>query len=602
MADADHPRAVWNATASSRPINGGVISGDIGDTSEKSSLTFTATPNAGFVFVGWSWLYTGSSSIGNPDPSSNTITFNNPEASEETSGILALQANFSGGEDEVTITVVASPQAGGTVSGGGEYRVGSSFTITATPKEGYRFEGWSDAEAGNKSPYTGTAFFDKTYTAYFVPNTDPPKHRVTTVIGTPRGTTNGDGLYSVNSQFTITATPYNEDGTEDPGGDRYEFDYWEDQDKKRITTSSYTGTMGNVDLVYTAHFKKKRKYKVQIKEVAIGGGAGTFKCDLNTSVHGTGEFYPGQTCNLTAGANPGAKLICFFVKELWTITHYDSGSASFAVNSDVDVYALSLYESASFDYNVVDQNWAEADKNIIAVSGDGVGTSTKLKPLVEINVSIAISSSFVDNCELSPFVTGKYFSSDMMSEVSGGDTPNMKLMITGDSTELEEYYENEFTKGTYYFQEQSYKDAITFTYKNKPGKRKISYSIKYYKKQFISATEIASRQTSSEPTGEFFVDQSVTSTVVLRAKGTSDVQTKPPYSFTLQNVTSTHGEVVMIGGDLTARITIQPRSSEESGDETIEIKGIIWHQHDGLILYGSSSGKILCKNDAILVR
>ena len=43
-----------------------------------------------------------------------------------------------------TITVTASPSAGGSVTGGGSYKGGSSCTVKATPNSGYTFAGWHE--------------------------------------------------------------------------------------------------------------------------------------------------------------------------------------------------------------------------------------------------------------------------------------------------------------------------------------------------------------------------------------------------------------------------------------------------------------------------
>lgn len=55
----------------------------------------------------------------------------------------------------------------GSVSGGGNYTEGTIITLTATPKEGYIFSGWSDGDKTNpRSVTVGTT--DATYTALFV--------------------------------------------------------------------------------------------------------------------------------------------------------------------------------------------------------------------------------------------------------------------------------------------------------------------------------------------------------------------------------------------------------------------------------------------------
>ena len=72
--------------------------------------------------------------------------------------------------DTVRITVVANNASWGTVSGGGLYRYNERMTITATPRSGYYFRYWSDAE-GNlisfNSTYVKTVSQSKKYIAVF---------------------------------------------------------------------------------------------------------------------------------------------------------------------------------------------------------------------------------------------------------------------------------------------------------------------------------------------------------------------------------------------------------------------------------------------------
>jgi PKD repeat protein len=70
----------------------------------------------------------------------------------------------------VYITVSADPSNGGTVSGGGEYAYGETCTVTATPRNGYTFNGWMENEevVSNELEYSFTATSDRDLVATFV--------------------------------------------------------------------------------------------------------------------------------------------------------------------------------------------------------------------------------------------------------------------------------------------------------------------------------------------------------------------------------------------------------------------------------------------------
>lgn len=64
-----------------------------------------------------------------------------------------------------TVSVSSANTSMGTVSGGGEYEEGTTATVTATPKSGYKFTKWSNGTT--KNPYTFTVNKDISLTAYF---------------------------------------------------------------------------------------------------------------------------------------------------------------------------------------------------------------------------------------------------------------------------------------------------------------------------------------------------------------------------------------------------------------------------------------------------
>ena len=119
--------------------------------------------------------------------------------------------------DTYTITVSASPAAGGTVSGGGTYYKGETATVKATSKLGYRFTGWyyRDKKVSSNETYTFTVGANGNLVAEFE---QVPTYTVTvTASPTEGGTVTGGGTYVKGETVTVTATPK-------PG---YKFVKWE---------------------------------------------------------------------------------------------------------------------------------------------------------------------------------------------------------------------------------------------------------------------------------------------------------------------------------------------------------------------------------------
>jgi predicted ribosomally synthesized peptide with SipW-like signal peptide/uncharacterized repeat protein (TIGR02543 family) len=120
-----------------------------------------------------------------------------------------------------TITAVANPEEGGTVSGSGTYEKGTEITLSATANEGYNFVNWTrnGTEVSTNASFDITVTGNADYTANFEPI---PKYKVTvsTSNGGPyypggwyaSGTAiiQGDGIsgtFEEGTQVTITATP-----------------------------------------------------------------------------------------------------------------------------------------------------------------------------------------------------------------------------------------------------------------------------------------------------------------------------------------------------------------------------------------------------------
>ena len=122
-------------------------------------------------FKGWKvsdvrgWASSNGVSWNPSNPNSGVVTSQSCSARSMISACKVLSIDA---EELVTITVVSANSDYGTVSGGGSVKSGSSVTITANPKTGFRFTGWDDSGSdSNKASRTIKATEDAKYTAYF---------------------------------------------------------------------------------------------------------------------------------------------------------------------------------------------------------------------------------------------------------------------------------------------------------------------------------------------------------------------------------------------------------------------------------------------------
>lgn len=129
-----------------------------------ASVTVVATPESGFIFVGW--RNNGSDEIISTD-ANYTFTL---------TGSADLIAVFREDVKQVTIQVLSAPSGTGTATGAGTYDSGTAVTFTATPRTGYRFLGWKlqgeSSYMSTSNPYTHVFTENATLVAEFVGDDD----------------------------------------------------------------------------------------------------------------------------------------------------------------------------------------------------------------------------------------------------------------------------------------------------------------------------------------------------------------------------------------------------------------------------------------------
>ena len=142
-------------------------------------------------------------------------------------------------QQKFNVTVVSLDDAMGTVTGSGQYPVGSEIVITATANEGYSFQKWHDGNTDNPRIITVTA--DITYTAIFAASYDPGQYFYVTVVSSNEvmGTVKGEGNYPAGAKINIMATP----------NLGFVFQKWDDGNTDTTRTITVTG-----DATYTAIF------------------------------------------------------------------------------------------------------------------------------------------------------------------------------------------------------------------------------------------------------------------------------------------------------------------------------------------------------------
>ena len=357
--------ALGNVAVLASPTNGGSVVGG-GQYLLGSNATVTASASNGWVFANWN----------------GTIT-NNPWVFAVISNGIACTANFA---QVSTVAVSANPAAGGSVTGGGVYFVGSNASLTAVASNNWAFTGWMGGLTNNSltvvvpptnSTYTANFAAVATITAgdntnvggsvtgsgvYFVGSNDVlsamasngwlfirwsdgstnnPRNVVVasnatytaifaptvllTVQANPAngGNVSGGGTYVVGSNATLSATASNS----------WQFVAWNDG----VTNALRTVVMPPGGAIYTANFS------------ALGNVAVLASPTNGGSVVGGGQYLLGSNATVTASASNGwvfANWNGTITNNPWVFAVISNGIACTANFAQVSTVAVSANPAA----------------------------------------------------------------------------------------------------------------------------------------------------------------------------------------------------------------------------------------------------------------
>lgn len=188
------------------------------------------------------------------------------------------------------ITAYVDPVNSGVVSGDGVYQQGSTCVLTATANSGYSFDYWTKdgVTVSSESTYSFTVTENASYVAHFssaqvicsiVTLSDPDEG----------GSTNGGGMYNVNTSCTIVATP-------NPG---YKFVKWTKGQGDVSDEPVHTFVVSS-NATYVAHFE------LDVVGYTISANANP---TIGGTIIGTGMYAPGITVTLEAEANEGYRFV-----------------------------------------------------------------------------------------------------------------------------------------------------------------------------------------------------------------------------------------------------------------------------------------------------
>lgn len=179
-------------------------------------------------------------------------------------------ASFIVQSKPVTIAVVAQPEDGGSILGGGVYERRQWTNLTAAASNGFRFVRWQDGVTN--ATRAVQALRDATYTAFF----GQAVTLGTSVTPAGGGQATGGGVFGVGAVATLVATP----------ADGYRFVQWQDGD-----TNAVRQVVVLPGLTFTARF------------VALGTVVGVAQPPEAGAVTGGGAYDAGQQVTLQAVAS-----------------------------------------------------------------------------------------------------------------------------------------------------------------------------------------------------------------------------------------------------------------------------------------------------------
>jgi len=305
-----------------------------------------------------------------------------------------------------SVTAVAMPANGGTITGTGSYPTGTSVMLVATPAANFNFVNWTRNGTEVSTSPAVNFVIDEDYdlVANFVANT-----YTIAVSSSPAegGTSTGNGTYDHGATVELMATP----------ATGYDFVNWTEGDNVLSTEMKYTFTASK-SLDIKANFKLKT-YTISVEmspaDAGTLTGGGNFEHGSNVTVSATpAEGYnfvnwtvSGSQVSAEASysftASENLTLVANFVLKVYSIaveiTPASSGTVTGAGNYDHG-QTVTLVATPATDFKFV--NWTEGGAEVSANATYTFTASTAKNLVANFKTTVGINSDFAKSLELYP--------------------------------------------------------------------------------------------------------------------------------------------------------------------------------------------------------
>ncbi|MDY3904602.1 MAG: DUF6273 domain-containing protein [Candidatus Enteromonas sp.] len=317
----------YDLVVESESTEKGTVSESSGKYDYLDNVSINATANKGYSFDGW---YSESTLVSKE----NSYTFAMPYSN------VTYTAKFN--TNKYVLSLNNENESLGSISGEGTFLYGSDVTITATPNTGVSFLGWYGNDGTLVSSLKSYSFKmpyeDILYTAKFE---WAPYSISININDTSMGTITGDGSYTYGQNVSLVATP----------NDHYSFFGWYDGEKLLSQDSSYSFSMPDKSLAYSAKFVKKYKLNVSTEDMTKGSIVSPVEC---------GE---GLEVTIRAKANDGYVLDYWYDDDLNEISYNPNYTFTMPGN-DVSLYAL--FTTGGYAFSVSSEDDSKGTVNDVS--------------------------------------------------------------------------------------------------------------------------------------------------------------------------------------------------------------------------------------------